>query len=595
MIFTDRVLSVRSLIASGGFALSTSRCTRYWLAAVTAVSLSCATFGTGTTSATPGSYDVVIRGGATYDGSGGAPRVTDIGVIGDSIAFIGDLSGARGKTDVDARGLAVSPGFINMLSWATESLIHDGRSQGDIRQGVTLEVFGEGSSMGPINDRMRKEMIEDQGDIKFEVPWTTLGEYLEHLVKRGVATNVASFIGATTVRVHEIGYADRPPTADELARMQALVRQAMEEGALGIGSSLIYAPAFYAKTDELIALSKAAAPYGGMYISHMRSEGSRLLEAIDELVTISREAAVPAEVYHLKAAGQPNWGKLDAAIAKIEQARASGLRITADMYNYIAGATGLDASMPPWVQEGGYKEWARRLQDPATRARVAREMETPTDKWENFFVGAGSPEKILLVAFKNDSLKYLTGKTLAEVARMRGKSPEETAMDLVIQDGSRVGTVYFLMSEDNVRRQLRLPWVSFGSDGESLAPEGVFLKSRPHPRAYGNFARLLGKYVRDERVIPLEQAIHRLTALPAENLKLRRRGRLRPGYYADIVIFDPRTVQDHATFDNPHQYATGVRDVFVNGTQVLRNGTHTGALPGRVVRGPGWTGWRTTR
>jgi N-acyl-D-amino-acid deacylase len=567
---------------------------RHWLAAVVAVSLSCTTLGTVTTTPAPGSYDVVIRGGATYDGSGGAPSVTDIGVIGDSIAFVGDLSRARGKIDVDARGMAVSPGFINMLSWATESLIHDGRSQGDIRQGVTLEVFGEGSSMGPINDRMRKEMIEDQGDIKFEVPWTTLGEYLEHLVKRGVSTNVASFIGATTVRVHELGYADRPPTTEELVRMQALVRQAMEEGALGVGSSLIYAPAFYAKTDELTALSKAAAPYGGMYISHMRSEGSRLLEAIDELVTISREAGVPAEIYHLKAAGQPNWGKLDAAIAKIEQARAGGLRITADMYNYIAGATGLDASMPPWVQEGGYKEWAKRLQDPATRSRVALEMSTPTDRWENFFVGAGSPEKILLVAFKNDSLKYLTGKTLAEVARMRGKSPEETAMDLVIQDGSRVGAVYFLMSEGNVRRQLRLPWVSFGSDGESLAPEGVFLKSRPHPRAYGNFARLLGRYVREEKVIPLEQAIHRLTALPAENLKLRRRGRLRPGYHADIVVFDPRTIQDHATFDNPHQYSTGVRDVFVNGVQVLRNGSHTGALPGRVVRGPGWTGWRTT-
>jgi N-acyl-D-amino-acid deacylase len=567
---------------------------KYWLAAAVAVSLSCATAGTGTGTAAGGGYDVVIRGGTTYDGSGGAPSVTDIGVIGDSIAFIGDLSSARGKTDIDARGLAVSPGFINMLSWATESLIHDGRSQGDIRQGVTLEVFGEGSSMGPINDQMRKQMIEEQGDIRFEVPWTTLSEYLEHLVKRGVSTNVASFIGATTLRVHEVGYADRAPTTEELARMQALVRQAMEEGALGIGSSLIYAPAFYAKTDELVALSKAAAPYGGMYISHMRSEGSRFLEAIDELVTISREAGVPAEIYHLKAAGEPNWGKLQAAIAKVEQARASGLRITADMYNYIAGATGLDASMPPWVQEGGYKEWAKRLQDPATRARVALEMSTPTDKWENFFVGAGSPEKIILVGFRNDSLKYLTGKSLAEVARMRGKSPQETAMDLVIEDGSRVSTVYFLMSEDNVRRQLRLPWVSFGSDAESLAPEGVFLKSRPHPRAYGNFARLLGKYVRDERVIPLEQAIHRLTALPAENLKLRRRGRLRPGYHADIVIFDPKTIQDHATFDNPHQYSTGVRDVFVNGVQVLRDGNHTGAFPGRVVRGPGWTGWRAT-
>jgi len=535
-------------------------------------------------------FDVVIRGGTVYDGSGQSPRTADIGIVGDSIAFIGQLSGARARSEIDARGLAVAPGFINMLSWATESLIHDGRSQSDIRQGVTLEVFGEGSSMGPLNERMRRQMIEDQSDIKFDVPWTTLSEYLEHLVRRGVSTNVASFIGATTVRVHEIGFADRAPTAAELERMQALVRRAMEDGALGVGSSLIYAPAFYAKTDELIALARAAAPYGGMYISHLRSEGSRFLEALDELITIAREAGVPAEVYHLKAAGQPNWGKIDQAIARIESARASGLRITADMYNYIAGATGLDAAMPPWVQEGGYREWVKRLQDPAIRARVAEEMRTPTDKWENFFVGAGSPDKILLVAFKNDSLKPLTGKTLAEVARQRGKSAEETAMDLVVEDGSRVGTVYFLMSEENVRRQVQLPWVSFGSDAESLAPEGEFLKSRPHPRAYGNFARLLGKYVRDERLVTLEEAIRRLTSLPATNLKLKRRGKLEAGFFADIVIFDPKTIQDHATFDNPHQYSTGVRDVFVNGVQVLRNGTHTGALPGRVVRGPGWTG-----
>lgn len=540
-------------------------------------------------------YDVVIRGGTVYDGLGLAPGVYDIGVIGDQITVVGDLSRARSKMNMDARGMAVAPGFINMLSWANESLIQEGRSQGDIRQGVTLEVMGEGSSMGPLTEKMRKEMIEDQGDIKYDVTWTTLGEYLDHLVKKGISPNVASFVGATTLRVHEIGYANRPPTLEELQRMQALARQAMEEGALGIGSSLIYAPAFYAKTDELIALSRAVAPYGGMYISHMRSEGARLLEGIDELITISREAGVPAEIYHLKAAGQPNWDKLTPAIEKIEQARAAGLKITADMYNYIAGATGLDASMPPWVQEGGYKEWAARLKDPAIRARVALEMRTPTDRWENFFAGVGSPDKILFISFKTDSLKYLTGKTLAEVARMRAKSPEETAMDLVIQDGSRVGTVYFLMSEDNVRRQLQLPWVGFGSDEGSYAPEGVFLKSSVHPRAYGNFARLLGKYVRDEKLVPLQEAIRRLTALPAENLKLKRRGKLIPGYYADIVIFDPRTIQDHATFEKPHQYSTGVRDVFVNGVQVLRNGEHTGALPGRVVRGPGWTGWPERR
>ncbi|HVS60191.1 MAG TPA: D-aminoacylase [Gemmatimonadaceae bacterium] len=539
-------------------------------------------------------FDVIIDGGTIYSGvEGDVPYVSGIGIMGDRITGIGGM--AYAKVHIDARGMAVAPGFINMLSWANESLIQDGRSQGDIRQGVTLEVMGEGSSMGPLTEKMRQQMIEDQADIKYDVPWTTLGEYLDYLVKKGISTNVASFVGATSLRVHEIGYADRPPTPEELQRMQALARQAMEEGAMGVASALIYAPAFYARTDELIALSKAVAPYGGMYISHMRSEGARLLEAIDELITISREAGVPAEIYHMKAAGQPNWGKLEAAIAKIEQARSSGLHVTADMYNYIAGATGLDASMPPWVQEGGYKEWAARLKDPAIRSRVAREMRTPTDKWENLFVGVGSPDKILLISFKADSLKYLTGKTLAEVARMRGKSPEETAMDLVIQDGSRVGTVYFLMSEANVRRQLQLPWVSFDSDEGSYAPEGVFLKSNVHPRAYGNFARLLGRYVRDEKILPLQEAVRRLSTLPAENLKLRQRGKIMPGYYADIVIFDPKTIQDHATFEKPHQYSTGVRDVFVNGVQVLRNGEHTGALPGRVVRGPGWTGWKSAR
>ena len=540
-------------------------------------------------------YDVVIRGGTIYDGLGGAPFVGDVGIIGDRIRLSGNFGALNAKREIDARGMAVAPGFINMLSWANESLIQDGRSQGDIRQGVTLEVMGEGSSMGPLTDSMRKEMIEQEGDIKYDIPWTTLGGYLDFLARKGISPNVASFVGATTLRVHEIGYADRPPTPAELGRMQMLAREAMEEGAMGLGSALIYAPAFYASTDELVALSKAVAPYGGMYISHMRSEGTRLLEAIDELITISRQAGLPAEIYHLKAAGQPNWNKLEPAIAKIEQARASGLHITANMYNYIAGATGLDASMPPWVQEGGYKEWAKRLQDPAIRARVAQEMRTPTDKWENFFVGVGSPDKILLISFKADSLKYLTGKTLADVARMRGKSPEETAMDLVVQDGSRVGTVYFLMSEDNVRRQLQLPWVSFGSDEGSYAPEGVFLKSSAHPRAYGNVARLLGRYVRDEKIIPLEEAIRRLTSLPANNLKLRDRGRLVPGFYADVVVFDPQTIQDHATFDKPHQYSTGVRDVFVNGVQVLCDGEHTGALPGRVVRGPGWKGWKLSR
>jgi N-acyl-D-amino-acid deacylase len=542
----------------------------------------------------PKTYDLILRGGTIYDGSGGKPFVGDVAVNGDrivAVAAVGSLGNAKGKTEIDARGLAVSPGFVNMLSWATESLLVDGRAQSDIRQGVTLEVMGEGGSMGPLNDAMKKEMVEQQGDVKYPVTWTTLGEYLDQVAARGIAPNVASFVGATSLRIHEVGYANRPPTPEELGRMRKLVDQAMEEGALGVGSSLIYAPAFYAGTDELVALCEEAAKYGGMYISHMRSEGNRFLEALDELIEISRRAKLPAEIYHLKAAGQQNWGKLDAAIKKVEDARASGLKITADMYTYTAGATGLDAAMPPWVQEGGLKDWIARMKDPAIREKVAKEMATPTDAWENFFVAAG-PEKILLVAFKNDKLKPLTGKTLAEVAKMRGKSPQETAMDLVIEDDSRVGTVYFLMSEDNIKKEIALPWVSFGSDAEAPATEGVFLKSNPHPRTYGNVARLLGRYVRDEKVIPLAEAVRKLTSLPAANLKIRDRGTLKAGNFADVVLFDPAKIQDHATFDKPHQYATGVRHVFVNGIQVLKDGEPTGAAAGRVVRGPGWTGWK---
>ncbi|RPI57081.1 MAG: D-aminoacylase [Acidobacteria bacterium] len=538
--------------------------------------------------AAPPRYDVVIRGGAVYDGSGGPAARVDVGIRGDQVAAIGDLSRAHAAVDIDAGGLAVAPGFINMLSWATESLIHDPRSQSDIRQGVTLEVMGEGESMGPQNASMKKLNAELQGDIKYDISWTTLGEYLAFLEKKGISTNVASFVGATTIRIHELGYADRAPTPEELDRMRALVRAAMEEGALGVGSSLIYAPAFYAKTEELIALAQEAGRYGGMYISHIRSEGNALLEAVDELIRIAREAKVPAEIYHLKAAGEQNWPKIDQVIARVEAARAEGLQITADMYNYPAGATGLDAAMPPWVQEGGLREWIRRLKDPAIRARLRREMTTPTTAWESLYLAAGSPERVLLVAFKQDKLKPLTGKTLAEVARMRGKTPEETAMDLVIEDDSRVGTVYFLMSEDNIRKQLKLPWVSFDSDAESLAPEGVFLKSNPHPRAYGNVARLLGRYVREEKVMPIEEAIRRLTSLPAANLKLDRRGVLKAGHFADVVVFDPDTIQDHATFDMPHRYSTGMKHVFVNGVQVLKDGEHTGATPGRFVRGPGY-------
>ncbi len=536
-------------------------------------------------------YDVVIRNGTIYDGRGGEPFVGDIALRGDTIAAIGTHLEHPGKTEIDARGLAVAPGFINMLSWATESLIEDGDAQSDIRQGVTLEIMGEGWSMGPWNDAMKKYQLEvEQGDIRYDIEWTTLGEYLEFLERRGVSVNVASFVGATTVRIHELGFEDRAPNAEELKRMQDLVRAAMKEGALGVGSSLIYAPAFYAETEELIALCKAAAESDGMYISHLRSEGNTLLKAVDELIRIAREADVAAEIYHLKAAGEKNFAKLDRVIEKVEQARAEGLRITADMYTYPAAATGLNASMPPWVQEGGYTEWAKRMEDPEIRARVIREMNEPTDEWENLYRAAGSPENMILVGFKNDALKPLTGKTLAEVAAMRGTSPEETAIDLVIEDGSRVGTIYFVMDEDNVRKKVALGWVSFGSDEAAPAPEGVFLESNPHPRAYGTFARLLGRYVRDEKLITLAEAVRRMTSLPATNLKLRRRGSLAVGNYADVVIFDPGSIQDHATYDKPHRYSTGVRDVFVNGVQVLRDGEHTGARPGRVVRGPGWTG-----
>ncbi len=537
-------------------------------------------------------YDIVIRNGMIYDGSGTIPFSGDVAISADTIAAVGSLDQIKGKQEIDVGGLAVAPGFINMLSWATESLIEDGRSQSDIRQGVTLEVFGEGWSYGPYNEKMKQEELESQGDIKYEIEWTTLGEYLEHLVNRGVSCNVASFVGATTVRIHEIGYDDRPPTPEELSRMRELVRQAMEEGALGVGSSLIYTPAFYAKTDELIELCKIAAEYDGMYISHIRSEGNRLLEAVDELITIAREAHIPAEIYHLKASGKPNWEKLDAVISKVEAARAEGLRITADMYTYVAGATGLDAAMPPWVQEGGHKAWVNRLKDQGIRKKVKQQMLTSSNDWENLFLAAG-PEKMLLVGFKSEALKPLTGKTLTEVAEMRGTSPAETAMNLVIEDDSRVGTVYFLMSEENIKKKIAIPWMAFDSDAASLEPEGVFLKRNPHPRAYGSFARLLGKYARDEKIIPLQEAIRRLTSFSAENLGLKRRGSLKPGHLADIVVFDPESIQDHATFEKPHQYSTGVHHVFVNGTQVLKDGEHTGAKPGRIVRGPGWKGWKT--
>ena len=534
-------------------------------------------------------YDILIKNGIIADGSGNPTYIGSVGINADTIAAVGKLE-ATGRLEIDATGLVVAPGFINMLSWATESLIQNGRSESDIMQGVTLEVFGEGWSMGPLNKNLKEELQlpTAQGDIIYDIDWNTLDEYLQSLVRRGISPNVASFIGATTVRINHIGYENRAPTDEELNSMKQMVKEAMEDGALGVGSSLIYAPAFYSSTEELIELSKVASEYNGLYISHMRSEGNRLLQAIDELITIANEADIRAEIYHLKMSGKENWNKYDEVVKKIDSARTSGLSITTNMYTYIAGATGLDASMPPWVQEGGYEKWAERLQDSKIRRRVLKEMTNPTDEWENLMYSAGTPDNLLLVGFKNDSLRHYTGKTLTQVAKIHGKSPEETAMDLVIADGSRVGTVYFLMSEENIKKQVALPYMSFGSDASSLTPEGVFLNSSTHPRAYGNFSRLLGKYVRDEQIISIEEAVRKLTSLPASNLKIKKRGSLSKGYFADLAIFNPETIQDHATFSKPHQLSTGMIHVFVNGEQVLKNGKHTGAKPGRVVRGPGY-------
>ena len=539
----------------------------------------------------PVNYDLVIKNGLVYDGSGQKPFIGDVGIKDDKIEYVGESKYLVSKNIIFANQKAVSPGFINMLSWAVDDLIIDGRSQGDIRQGVTLEVFGEGVSMGPLNVEMQKNREANGlgvGDVGYELNWVTLGEYLQFLEDKGISTNVASFVGATTLRVHQIGYDDRPPTKMELDSMKMLVRQAMEEGALGIGSSLIYAPAFYAATDELIELCKVASEYGGMYISHIRSEGNRFLESVDELIRISSEANIDAEIYHLKAGGKDNHYKLDMVIDKVDSARSAGLNITADMYTYTAGATGLDASMPPWVQEGGYSEWKRRLQDPDIRAGVINEINTPTDEWENLYLQAGSAKNIILIGFANPDLRYLTGKTLDEASQILNKDPVETMIDLVIEDGSRVATVYFIMSEENIKKKIALPWIRFGSDAGSMTPEGKFLESNTHPRAYGNFARLLGKYVRDEGIIPLEEAIKKLTSNPAKTLKIKGRGMLKKGYYADIVIFDQNTIQDYATFNQPHQFSTGVNHVIVNGEQVFKYGNHTGATPGRFVKGPGY-------
>src|SRR6184192_1157505 len=532
-------------------------------------------------------FDIVIKGGTVYDGTGGEGHVTDVAIRGDRIAGVGDFARASAKKTIDARGLAVAPGFINMLSWSNESLIQDGRSQSEIRQGVTTEIMGEGESMGPLNDETKKRMLEQQKDIKYDIKWNTLAEYLKYLEKRGISCNVASFIGATTIRENVIGFEDKQPTPQQLDQMRELVRKEIGAGALGIGTSLIYPPAFYAKTDELIELCKIAAKYQGKYISHMRSEGNRLLEALDELIRISREAKIPAEVYHIKVSGQQNWPKIDDLLSRIEAAQNEGLKITADMYTYTAGGTGLDASLPPWTEDGGYPALFKRLRDPATRQKIKAEVQKPAGGWENLYFDAGGPEHILLAEFRSEKLKPLTGKTLAEVARMRGKDPIDTAMDLIAEDESRIGTIYSLMSEPNVKKELAKAWISFGSDEASQAPEGVFLKSNPHPRAYGNFARVVGKYVRDEKVIPLAEAVRRLSGLPATNLGLDHRGFIKEGMFADMVVFDPATISDRATFEKPHQYAVGVKHVFVNGVQVIKDGEHTGAKPGRALWGPG--------
>lgn len=533
-------------------------------------------------------YDVLIRGGTVYDGSGGKPYVGDVGIRKDRIAYAGPRAPGEGKLVIDAKGKAVSPGFINMLAHPEESLLVDGRALSDLKQGVTLEVMGE-MSMGPLTPRMAGLMKERQGDLKYDVSWTTLGGYLETLEKRGISLNVASFVGAGTVREYVLGEGDVTPNAAQLGQMKSLVKQAMEEGALGVTTALIYVPNAFAKTDELIALATESARCGGIYTAHMRSEGDKIEEALDETIRIARESGAPAEIYHLKLGGRANWGKLDHVIKTIEAARAKGPRIATNMYNYPAGATGFDAAMPPWVQDGGLEQWIARLKDPAQRARAIADMRDPKPKWENL-AGHAGPDGMLLLQFKNDKLKPLIGKTLGAVARERGTSPEDTIIDLVIEDGSRVGVAYFLMSEDNIRRQLQLTYMTFGSDEGGYAPEPMFLKFNPHPRAYGNFARLLGKYVRDEKLLSLESAVHKLSGLAADHLSIADRGRLKVGNFADVVVFDPATIADRATFDKPHQLAVGVQHVFVNGVQALRDGEATRLPSGRFVRGRAWTG-----
>jgi N-acyl-D-amino-acid deacylase len=531
-------------------------------------------------------FDTIIRNGLIYDGSGNSSFKADVGINADTIAFIGDLSNVKATNDIDEKGMAVSPGFIDVQSQSMESLIQDGRSLGAIKQGVTLEVFGEGESMGPLTDTLKKIREKQEHDIKYKIDWTSLKDYLEYLQKKGVSTNVASFIGAATIRENVLLFDDRAPDSSELNKMKLLTKQAMEGGALGIGSALIYAPGNYAKTDEIIALCKVASSYGGVYISHIRSEGNQLLQGADELIKISKESNIPAMFYHLKAAGKPNWYKMDLLILKIDSARKAGLDISACMYPYTAGATGFDAAMPPSVQAGGLDKWVERLKDPAIRKKILKEMITPTNDWENLYLGSGA-DNIICIGFKQDSLKYLTGKRLSEIAKMRNRSPEETIIDLIIQDHSRIEVIYFLMSEDNVKKEIKLPYTSLGSDEASMAPEGVFLKNSAHPRAYGTFSKLLGQYTRDEKLISLEEAIYKMSGLAAHQLHIEKRGTVKVGNYADIIVFDPGKINALSTYDKPHQLAVGMIDVFVNGTQVLKDGEHTGAKSGRAVFGAG--------
>jgi N-acyl-D-amino-acid deacylase len=531
-------------------------------------------------------YDVLIQGGLVYDGTGAAPIRADVALRGDRIVKIGRLAAADARAVVNAADLAVAPGFINMLSWSTDSLLADGRGQSELREGVTTQIMGEGWSWGPVNDAIKQRMKREQVDIKYDLEWRTLSDYLTFLERKGVSQNVASFLGATTVREYVLGLGNKKPTPAELEQMRRLVAREMREGALGIATALEYAPAYYADTEELIELCKVAARYQGKYITHMRSEGERLLEAMDEVLRISRTAGIPAEIYHFKAAGSANWRKMDAAIAKVEEARRQGLPITANMYVYTAGAAPLTACIPPWAMEGGELAMRRRLQDPESRQRIVVDIRDKTD-WPNFYHNAGSPEAIVLISFKRQMLKPLQGMTLAQIARRRQRDPIETLLDLLVKDESSIGTVYFITSERNIRKLVPLPWVSFGSDEASQAPEGIFLNSLPHPRAYGNFARVLGKYVREEKLLSLEAAIHKLSGLPAANLGLDHRGRLHEGYFADVVVFDPKKIADRASYERPHQYSIGVRHVYVNGVPVLKDGEHTGAKPGRALWGPG--------